>query len=111
MGRKPPIGVYMLELETTIEMMVDMSCLPLSRIAGRGGDITYKLIDNDIIYFIIFNVDYESINAHEVKCSSPVDVDSGISPTLIHCKSIITINSSDMCERFNTVVEYIKNAI
>lgn len=101
----------MLEIETTIEMMVDMSGLFLLRQPDRDNDITYRLVNDDKIYFVVFNTEYSSINAHEIKCSSVVDINSVITPDLLYCKPIISIESSDMCERFNTVVEIIKNAI
>ena len=93
----------MIEIETTIEMIVDMSGLPFLRQPDRGNDITYKLIVADMIYFIVFNSEYNSVNAHEIKCSRIVDDNSLMTPDLLYCKPIISVESTDMCERFNIV--------
>lgn len=97
----------MLEIETTVEMMIDMSGIGWERQPDKDNDLTYRFVHKNVIYFAVFNTEYGSVNVHEVNC---VDVNVP-SPDLLYCRPVISIVATDMCERFNNAVEFIKNVI
>ena len=103
----------MIDLNTQIEMLLDMSPYEWTKKFQRGDDVCYYYVHKDMVFYIIIDLKYETLTGHMVKCDDDVDIDNQFKDfNLLYCRPLITPNNTrEIGDRFDLIHEGIENAL